>query len=156
MPNWCSNRLVITGLSESESKQLVDAIVAEELLETFVPTPEDANAYDYHVNEWGTKWDVGGEVDAFGDSLLSYFESAWSPPIEGLTKISSLFPTAEFRLEYNEPGMCYCGVTYFSKGEVNDSYTDYDDIPGVSELDFNEDDVHEQLEEIVEEWISNQ
>ena len=117
---------------------------------------EDDDAYDYHVDRWGTKWDVGGDVEAFGDEVHSYFESAWSPPIEGLTKISSLFPTAEFRLEYNEPGMCYCGVTQFTNGEVNDSYTDYDDIPGVSELDFNEDDVHEQLEEIVEEWISNQ
>lgn len=156
MPNWCSNRLVITGLTESQSKQLVDAIVAEELLETFVPTPDEDDAYDYHVNEWGTKWDVGGEVEVFGDSLLSYFESAWSPPIEGLTKISSLFPDAEFRLEYNEPGMCYCGVTYFHNGQSNDSYTDYDGIDGISELDFNDDDVYEKVEELVEEWISNQ
>jgi hypothetical protein len=157
MPNWCSNRLVITGLTEPQQDKIAKALLEEELLETFIPTPDGVDAYDHHCEEWGTKWDVGGsEIYSENGELQSYFESAWSPPVQGLTAISSLFPDAEFRLEYNEPGMAYCGVARFTNGECDDSYIDYAAIPGVSDLDFDTDDVSEQLETLVDEWISDQ
>ena len=103
MPNWCSNRLVITGLTEPQLSKITESSLAEELLETFIPTPDGVDAYDHHCEEWGTKWDVGGSENYFEEGQLqSYFDSAWAPPIKGLTVISSLFPDAEFRLEYDE------------------------------------------------------
>lgn len=73
-----------------------------------------ANWYDWCVNEWGTKWDVGasdgGQVDVPEDGATEItlnFESAWSPPI-GFYKIME---TIGFTVEamYYEPGMGYCG-----------------------------------------------
>ena len=158
MPNWCGNRLSINGLTETQQNELVEAILAEQLLETFIPVPEDVEDYSYRCDAWGTKWDVGGEVEFNGEELVAYFNSAWCPPIEGLDTISRLFPEASFRLAYDEPGMAYCGVTYFNNGEVEDNYINYSDIPGVEELDFESDDdeaVFERLESLVEEWIND-
>ena len=51
-------------------------------------------------------------------------------------------------------GLLWSGI--FTNGECDDSYVNYDDIPGVSELDFDTDEVHEQLETLVDEWLSDQ
>ena len=39
-----------------------------------------SNWYDFCVNEWGTKWDVTGEVQDIEDGLMLTFDSAWAPP----------------------------------------------------------------------------
>jgi hypothetical protein len=71
--------------------------------------------YDFCVNEWGTKWDVGGdgmEVDPStvqNDVTLS-FDSAWSPPCNVYEKMVE--QGYSVRAYYSEPGMAYCGVWY--------------------------------------------
>jgi hypothetical protein len=85
-----------------------------------------ANWYDYCVNEWGTKWDVGGEGDqASQDSptdLRMNFDSAWAPPIAAMEKFQDL--GFKVKLVYWESGMCYCGLF----DENGDDYYDYTDI----------------------------
>lgn len=70
------------------------------------------NWYDYCVNEWGTKWDVGADgqpaIEQDANSLTLNFDSAWSPPIEAYTKLESL--GFEIRALYYEPGMAFCGI----------------------------------------------
>ena len=69
--------------------------------------------YDFCVNEWGTKWDVGGdgmEVDPATvetDVTLS-FDSAWSPPI-GIYE-AMVEQGYSVRAYYNEPGMAFAGI----------------------------------------------
>jgi hypothetical protein len=85
-----------------------------------------ANWYDYCVNEWGTKWDVGGEGDqASQDSptdLRMNFDSAWAPPIAAMEKFQDL--GFKVKLVYWESGMCYCGLY----DENGDDYFDYTDM----------------------------
>ena len=85
-----------------------------------------ANWYDYCVNEWGTKWDVGGEGDqASQDSptdLRMNFDSAWAPPIAAMEKFQDL--GFKVKLVYWESGMCFCGVF----DENGDDYFDYTDM----------------------------
>ena len=85
-----------------------------------------ANWYDYCVNEWGTKWDVGGEGDqASQDSptdLRMNFDSAWAPPIAAMEKFQDL--GFRVKLVYWESGMCFCGVY----DENGDDYLDYSDM----------------------------
>jgi len=85
-----------------------------------------ANWYDYCVNEWGTKWDVGGEGDqASQDSptdLRMNFDSAWAPPIAAMEKFQDL--GFKVKLIYWESGMCFCGVY----DENVDDYMDYSDM----------------------------
>jgi hypothetical protein len=87
--------------------------------------------YDYCVNEWGTKWDVGGDGDqASQDSptdLRMNFDSAWAPPVAAMEK----FMDQGFRVKliYWESGMCFCGLF----DENGDDYYEYSDM-SVDEL----------------------
>ena len=85
-----------------------------------------ANWYDYCVNEWGTKWDVGGDGDqANQDSptdLCMNFDSAWAPPIAAMEKFQDL--GFKVKLIYWESGMCFCGLF----DENGDDYMDYSDM----------------------------
>jgi hypothetical protein len=131
MPNWCANNVTITHDDPAKLNELVDAYKRGELMEHFMPTPRDPNDptqllgagkpvtfdsskdwYSWRVNNWGTKWDVGGE-DAFVDrpdqnTVVLSFDSAWSPPIEFYSFMTYL-QGFDIRASYFEPGMCFCG-----------------------------------------------
>lgn len=69
--------------------------------------------YDFCVNEWGTKWDVGGDgdkVELEEDQTDTTFDfcSAWSPPIGAYEAL--LEQGFEVRAYYYEPGMAYAGI----------------------------------------------
>lgn len=104
------------------------------------------NWYDYCVNEWGTKWDVGGDgqtdVHPEGKMLHTSFDSAWSPPINAYQKLEDL----GFRVnaQFYESGMAFAGT--YSDGECDDfslegmsadeierDYPELDDCFGISE-----------------------
>jgi hypothetical protein len=74
--------------------------------------------YHRNLNVLGTKWDVGGELTINEKNRLGYtFASAWSPPDEGVRKISELYPKLHFTLDYDEPGMDFAGVDEIENGE---------------------------------------
>ena len=86
-----------------------------------------ATWYDFCVNEWGTKWDVGGD-DSFCDvngpnAVTLVFDSAWSPPINAMEKFIDL--GFKVTLYYYESGMCFAGVfnengdDYYELGEMS-------------------------------------
>ena len=85
-----------------------------------------ANWYDYCVNEWGTKWDVGGEGDQSSQDsptdVRMNFDSAWAPPIAAMEKFQDL--GFKVKLIYWESGMCFCGLF----DENGDDYLDYTDM----------------------------
>ena len=156
MPNWCNNYRVLEHEDPAMIERAKKAFAEGKLLEEFCPVPaslhivagsvgdpdeqkkleEDTarnlevhgygNWYDYCVNEWGTKWDVGGEGDqASQDSptdLRMNFDSAWAPPIAAMEKFQDL--GFKVKLVYWESGMCFCGLY----DENGDDYLDYSDM----------------------------
>ncbi len=66
-----------------------------------------ANWYDYCVNEWGTKWDVTGEVQDIDGGLMLNFDSAWAPPIAAYEKLKSM--GFDIEANYYEPGCAFVG-----------------------------------------------
>jgi hypothetical protein len=80
--------------------------------------------YDFCVNEWGTKWDVGGDdynephQETPNDLTIS-FDSAWAPPTVAMDKLVDL--GFSVRLYYYEPGMAFAGI--YEDG--SDDYYDY-------------------------------
>jgi hypothetical protein len=90
------------------------------------------NWYDFCVNEWGTKWDVGADGNPAQDipgGLMLGFDSAWSPPIGAYEKLIGMGFT--IRAMYYEPGMAFAGV--WENGQ--DDYYDYSglDSAGIAE-----------------------
>ena len=151
MPNWCQNSLTINDLLPQQRDSIADALQQGEFLETFAPLDDEELGSD----AWGTKWDtVDNDVYAEDDSINAYFQTAWSPPIQGLMTISKQFPDAQFRVRYDEPGVEFCGVSIIKNGEHEEYYTDYSDIKGFDELDGDSDELYEQRENLVEEWLN--
>ncbi len=141
MPNWCNNFVSIRGPKESLQK-LKEAYDNQEFCNAVIPVPEDlkivagsvcdpveqakleadtrrnievygyGNWYDFCVNRWGTKWDIGGDggadLDDDGECLTMSFDSAWSPP----TGIYEALTEQGYTVEayYYESGMAFCGV----------------------------------------------
>jgi hypothetical protein len=156
MPNWCNNYLVLEHDDPEMITRAQKAFADARLLEEFCPVPaslhivagcvgdeaeqkkleEDTarnlevhgygNWYDYCVNEWGTKWDVGGEGDQATvhspNSISMNFDSAWAPPVAAMEKFQDL--GFKVKLVYWESGMCFCGLY----DENGDDYYEYSDM----------------------------
>ena len=164
MPNWCGNTLTITHEDPTMIVRAKAAFANSEFLNEFIPVPEDLkitagsvsdpeaqakleeqekanrakygydNWYDWCVNEWGTKWDVGdgSGIQTWDDhELIVYFDSAWAPPLAAYEKLLDLGFTVY--ATYYEPGCAFAGI--FEDG--NDDYYD------LSEMDSG--DVQQQL-----------
>jgi hypothetical protein len=97
--------------------------------------------YYWRINNWGTKWDISElqltEEDDNGKENLKYycfrFDTAWSPPEEGIRKLSELYKDVLFHLQFEEPGMCFEGYYKCMNGVVLsqltvESYTKIDQI----------------------------
>ena len=75
----------------------------------------DKSWYNWNINNWGTKWDVALIEDSYkntymegptpnGENLVVYynFETAWSPPVPALQKLSAQYPSLLLTLSYEE------------------------------------------------------
>ena len=156
MPNWCNNYLELEHEDPAMIERAQKAFAEGKLLEEFCPVPaslhivagrlgdgdeqkkleEDTaenirvhgygNWYDYCVNEWGTKWDVGGDGDQANtdgpNAIRMNFDSAWAPPVAAMEKFMDL--GFKVKLVYWESGMGFCGLF----DENGDDYFDYTDM----------------------------
>lgn len=140
MPNWCENKLVITGKSKNIRRFFDRAFGYDEeniphggnFLRHMLPNPHlDANDcpltndnswYEWEQSNYGCKW--GASDTAFdlrtgtGASLTILFNSPWGPPEKGITILSRRFPSLHFALTYSEPGMAFKGESSFQGGKV--------------------------------------
>jgi hypothetical protein len=102
------------------------------------------NWYDFCVNEWGTKWDVGGDdynapQQDGPNKITMAFDSAWAPPCSAMEKFVDM--GFSVRLYYYEPGMCFAGIW-------EDGDDDYYDLSGMSSTQ-----VVEELPEVLDEMF---
>ena len=107
---------------------------------------EDHGAVDWYewcCTNWGTKWGdnqthlvhedlcvpfIPGRVD-FDDvedqlkKVMLRFDTAWSPPIEGMDVVATKYPDIMFDLRYWEPGMGFQGYKIYGSGECQGEAT---------------------------------
>ena len=107
--------------------------------------------YDFCVNEWGTKWDVGADGNPAQDipgGLMLGFESAWSPPTTAYAKLEEL--GFSIRAMYYEGGMAFAGI--YEDGQ--DDYYEYGglDSAGIAEALPEELDEAFGISESAAEW----
>ena len=112
MPNWCMNTLVLKHDNPSMIKRVEDAFAAGRLLSEFIPNTGDPDDwYSHNITEWGTKWDIGapdGINDIRDNSIVLYFDSAWSPPTKAYKRLQEM--GFEIEAMYYEPGIAFCGI----------------------------------------------
>jgi len=149
MPNYCSNVVEIQG-PQHILKTLVDHKLDFQKIHPYPPElditagregPDDSpeqkalvaaeesnldkygykNWYDWCVNNWGTKWNAGGDNDAMqvdydydedGDTVIALFQfdTAWAPPLGVLEKLMETHPELSIECRYHEPGVGFFGV----------------------------------------------
>ena len=175
MPNWCNNTLELEHKDPAMIERAKAAMIRGEFLHEFIPVPADlqivagsvpvaeeaehklkeefnrithgyANWYDFSVNEWGTKWDVGGQgqsdIHPDGKMLHTTFDSAWSPPVNAYVKLEEL--GFGVNAMYYEGGMAYAGaygdgndeeinLEGMSADDVENHYPEIDEAFGISE-----------------------
>ena len=123
------------------------------------------NWYDYCCGEWGTKWDVGGQgqsdIHPEGRMLHTYFDSAWSPPVNAYAKLEQL----GFRVNamFYESGMAFAGsyedgncddfsLEDMSADDIERDYPEIDEAFGIAES-IRE--YEAENEEELTEWIKD-
>ena len=85
--------------------------------------------YTWQTDNWGSKWDIEGELLEEESTFLQYrFESPWSPPANFIEKVAEDFPDLTFTLEYYEPGMGFAGRLTCEGEYSNDEALDIDDF----------------------------
>ena len=166
MPNWCNNSVEIYHDDLAMIERVRTAFNGEGLLQEFIPVPKElsdtvsgfvgedkqaeheaqqrsniekfgyANWYDFCVNEWGTKWEIGADGNPAQDipgGLMLGFESAWSPPISAYEKLAAM--GFRIRAMYYEPGMAFAGIWEGNEDEATDDYYEYSglDSAGIAE-----------------------
>lgn len=141
MPNWCNNSVEIYHEDPAMIERVREAFNKGALLNEFIPIPDSlkivagcvgdpdeqkkleedternrqvhgyGNWYDFCVNEWGTKWDIGADgnpAQDFPGGLTLGFESAWSPPVAAYEKLTE--QGFRIRAMYYEGGMAFAGI----------------------------------------------
>jgi hypothetical protein len=142
MPNWCDNNLYISHPDPKMMEKAIDAWNSGKFLATLVPEPDynkvkvkhtfpmnmatgkekpefvepDQAWWDWRVQNWGTKWDVGYQEGEYGDkaqldkegAMFVYFNSAWSPPTDAYAKLMDM--GYSIKAYYYEGGCAFCGI----------------------------------------------
>jgi hypothetical protein len=141
MPNWCFNKLTITGPKADVQAFKAKAVgyspweqpAGEPAVLNFhslVPVPEevlkagyDSAGYHWEVENWGCKWGAGNTtiLDEWEGFIAYEFSTAWSPPEKFLEKVAVQWRALQFVLEYEEPGMAYKGLAKF-QGEIHEDH----------------------------------
>lgn len=139
MPNWCTNRVHISGSKEDVTSfmSLVRGNSEDEntfSFQTVLPCPSElhkynapqldkdledrfikeyghADWYSWQVYNWGTKWEPSSSFLDYADeeSAAWQFETAWSPPEGIYSELSNRFPELNISWFYDEPGMQIAG-----------------------------------------------
>lgn len=143
MPNWCENRMTVSGskpavakfveLAKSEESVLsFDSLVPQDVndpayqnakeahAESLEPNP-NFNWYDWNIDHWGTKWDCSEatcEVSDDGKAAWFNFLTPWGSPDELYKKLVELFPNLSFECYGYEGGQDYWYHFGGSKGQV--------------------------------------
>ena len=116
--------------------------------------------YEWAIRTWGTKWDAC-EIDINGDEID--FDTAWSPPVGVLQKLSELNPNCEVTCDWYEEGGLE-GNLAFLNGECTldetreQEWDDYDEYEEDDEdpLAFLDDAADKQNALDSENWPSDE
>ena len=103
--------------AEPQKPQIGDTI--EESMNNAVRELQESNNwYAWNVRNWGTKWEISGaQLQKTDKSIIYTFDSAWSPPVEAIAKLASLYPQVTVSIRFVEEGMGFAGEVFFRDGE---------------------------------------
>lgn len=149
MPNWCMNKLTVSHPNPDMVDRFEKAYNLGKACSEFLPLPDGEDWYNWQINNWGTKWDIGADVgtekeERYGlkatrvdNEVSCSFDSAWAPPVGLYEKLFEL--GYDIKATYWEPGMAFCGI--WNNGV--DNYVEYSTKDMIPVALWNEYDMQE-------------
>lgn len=112
MPNWCENILNVSHTTPEFVEFMATGLDFDKIVPCPFNKPEEGEeAYDWMVENWGTKWNVEEDPDLnFNNETAIFFRTAWSPPIPVIKALAAMFPDIEFKLCYHDCGCEVFGI----------------------------------------------
>ena len=153
MPNWCDNNLRVWGDADALKRFVGDITNEDEsikIMDNLLPFPTELEGediigkdgeilgraftdegYNWCLRNWGTKWgDCETEIVVNeDDNLVLHYVTAWSPALEGLQRISTMFPTLFFQTDWVEEGNQSLGAASFENGNESTFEVPYEMMP---------------------------
>jgi hypothetical protein len=168
MPNWCYNNIEILGepkvikrmsamldaASNKKKDNFFESLIGVDEKET-TESLENGGWYNHNVERYGTKWDISyDDIMVDEDSMVLNTESAWSPPIEGMRILSTMYDVS-VKMYYEEPGADFCGKATIQSGNVHEE--DYSYQEGIYQFEgfdewFDREFINSGLEYIVDDF----
>lgn len=142
MPNWCNNRITITG-DANKMKVLVEKFKELETNDkeamAFLLGNDDRPAdydkggwYDYNCRKFGVKWDFklsqANEVCITDEEVIIDVDTAWAAPTQFVESLCKLYGVTA-KMAYFEPGMDFSGVVECDENGNADT-DEYDYLEG--------------------------
>lgn len=115
------------GLNEDGTKK-PEQLALESQQSKNIATYGYKDWYDWALANWDTKWGACRPrlqserkegLDPLDEEVISiYFESAWSPAVGLIRKVSELFPALSFGMWFTEEADFFAGLMTFRNGET--------------------------------------
>lgn len=141
MTNWCSNTLRVLGPEQAVTRfreraigfypgknSPLDAQPSVLSFHSLIPIPpermESRLRLKWEMENWGCETGAyeARLAEDWDDGLIYEFDTAWSPPIEFLERVSTQWPDLIFVLEYEEPDEGYKGLAKAVAGVTEDHF----------------------------------
>lgn len=88
------------------------------------------NWYDWHLANWGTKWNAYDQISDEGSNVIT-FSTAWSTPFDAIQTLSAKYPTLSFNVRYADEDFGQNVGEY----TLEDGEETYEDVPDGGSLD---------------------
>jgi hypothetical protein len=123
-------RIAAGDLTEMEKNFGYSRGITKEMSNRFKEEFGADNWYDWHLANWGTKWNAYDQYSDEGSEVIS-FNTAWSNPEDAMIALSSKYPELTFHIQYADEDFGHnVGEYTVQDGEIIE-----DNIPEGGSLD---------------------
>lgn len=123
-------RIASGDLTEIEKKWGFSRGITQEMSNRFKKEFGADNWYNWHIANWGTKWNAYDQISDEGSNVIT-FSTAWSTPENAMVALSSKYPELTFHIRYADEDFGHNVGEY----TVQDGETIEDNVPDGGSLD---------------------
>ena len=123
-------RIANNDLTDIEKQWGFSRGITKEMSKRFIEEFGADNWYNWHLANWGTKWNAYDQISEEGDNVIT-FDTAWSTPFDAIQTLSAKYPTLSFNVRYADEDFGHnVGEYTFEDGD-----TTYEDTPDGGSVD---------------------
>jgi hypothetical protein len=123
-------RIANSDLTDIEKQFGFSRGITKEMSKRFKEEFGADNWYDWHLQNWGTKWNAYDQISEEGDNVIT-FDTAWSTPFDAIQTLSTKYPTLSFNVRYADEDFGHNVGEY----TLEDGEETYENVPDGGSVD---------------------